>query len=246
MPAGEGSELTEANSLLSSGSMASWLRIDGSFWSRCSSSRSLCLSSSLPFQPLSTGLYRALPAPFRRSKITTSAQTDRQTHSHQFTITLMCTTTTFGDNVSQYHNALNYTLIWTWPSKRNFQGGLTIISVTTSGGSLYIFWIHWDPTARRFKSHDLPSVLGLRRPAHAHLWRGAVPVPQQRVTQWLLLALVDVGESQHLVGVGGGQGKEGLITSDKRLFFTCDQQHTVSGKYIIEFKEQILGLVLGH
>ena len=63
-------ERTEANSLLSSGSIASWTRMDGSFWRRSSSSRRRCLSSSLPFQAV-TGLNKAFPAALRLSRITT-------------------------------------------------------------------------------------------------------------------------------------------------------------------------------
>lgn len=61
---------TEANSLLSSGSRTSWMRMDGSFWSRSSSSKRRSLSSSLPFHAV-TGLKNALPAALRLSSITT-------------------------------------------------------------------------------------------------------------------------------------------------------------------------------
>lgn len=51
--------------------------MDGSFWSRSSSAWRRCLSSSLPFQ-LVTSLYKALPAALRLSRITTWAHKHRE------------------------------------------------------------------------------------------------------------------------------------------------------------------------
>ena len=54
-------------------------------------------------------------------------------------------------------------------------------------------------------------------------------VLEQRLAEGLLLALVDVGEAQHLLGVGGGKLQEGLVAGDEGLVLPCDQQHAVPG-----------------
>lgn len=71
--------LTGAISLLSSGKVASELRYVGSFCKSSSCSRSLDLSSSLPFHPPLTERNKALPAWLRLSRITTCIR-DEKTH----------------------------------------------------------------------------------------------------------------------------------------------------------------------
>lgn len=51
---------------------------------------------------------------------------------------------------------------------------------------------------------------------------------EQRITERLLLPLIDVGESQHLLSVRRGKLKEGVVHRHKCLILTSDEQHTVS------------------
>ena len=60
-----------------------------------------------------------------------------------------------------------------------------------------------------------------------YLGREHSVVLQQCLAEGLLLPLVDVGEAQHLLGVGGGKLQEGLVTGDEGLVLPGDQQHAV-------------------
>lgn len=51
---------------------------------------------------------------------------------------------------------------------------------------------------------------------------------EQRITERLLLPLIDVGESHHLFSVRRGKVKEGVIHRHKSLILPSDEQDTVS------------------
>lgn len=59
---------------------------------------------------------------------------------------------------------------------------------------------------------------------------------EQRLTQGLLIKLVDICKPQHLFFVSWCKVQEGLIACTKVLVIACDQQHTVSVEKLVSFK----------
>jgi len=66
----------------------------------------------------------------------------------------------------------------------------------------------------------------------AYLGREHGLVQQQGLAEGLLLTLVDVGETQHLFGAGGGKVQEGLVPGHEGLVLAGDQQHAVPAEIV--------------
>lgn len=73
----------------------------------------------------------------------------------------------------------------------------------------------------------------------SYLGRLHVFLLEQRVTEGLLLPLINVGESEHLFSVRRGEVKKGGVHSHKSLVLPSDEQDAVPER----IKEQVLCII---